>query len=119
MAARITFGFSKAYAYSSPRRCNQSIRSDTVATPAGTSTASSGLPTRSRTQAKYRSFTPMSLAYAFASFKHLVGEREQLRRDFEAQRLRGRDVEDQLVLGRQLDRQVAGLGPFENAADIE
>jgi hypothetical protein len=55
----------------------------------------------------------------YSLFEHPVGEREQLRWDFEAQRLRGREVEDQLVSGRQLDRQVAGLRPFENAADIE
>src|ERR1700680_978084 len=46
---------------------------------------------------------------------HFVGAREQLRWNFEAQRLRGREVEDQIVLGRQLNRQIAGLRPFENA----
>src|SRR5215470_14636365 len=57
MAARMTLGFSNANAYSSPRSASQVMRSATVATPAGGSTTSSPLPTRSRTQAKYRSFT--------------------------------------------------------------
>src|ERR1700731_2352958 len=57
MAVRITFGFSNACAYSSPRRVSQAIRSATVAMPGGGSTSSAGLPMRSRTQAKYKSFT--------------------------------------------------------------
>src|ERR1700730_1596405 len=40
-----------------PRQASQAIRSATVVTPAGGSTTSSPLPRRSRTQAKYRSFT--------------------------------------------------------------
>src|SRR5712671_105708 len=57
MAVRMNLGFSNANAYSSPRPASQVMRSATVATPAGGSTTSSALPTRSRTQAKYRSFT--------------------------------------------------------------
>src|SRR5262249_29298347 len=57
MAARMNLGFSNAEAYSSPRPASQVMSSATVATPAGGSTISSPLPTRSRTQAKYRSFT--------------------------------------------------------------
>src|SRR5215813_14932247 len=58
-AARITRGFSNAWAYSSLRRASQFIRSPTVTTPAGGSISSSGLPMRSRTQAKYKSFTSL------------------------------------------------------------
>src|ERR1019366_3197544 len=57
MAVRITLGFSKAWAYSSPRWASHAIRSATVAMPGGGSTSSAVLPMRSRTQAKYRSFT--------------------------------------------------------------
>src|ERR1019366_788781 len=57
IAVRITLGFSKAWAYSSPRWASHAIRSATVAMPGGGSTSSAGLPMRSRTQAKYRSFT--------------------------------------------------------------
>src|SRR6267378_4309895 len=57
MAVRMNLGFSNANAYSSPRPASQVMRSATVATPGGGSTTSSALPTRSRTQAKYRSFT--------------------------------------------------------------
>jgi hypothetical protein len=77
MAARITFGFSNACAYSSPRRRSQSMRSATVAIPAGTSTSSSGLPTRSRTQAKYKSLTARYADLGIILFEYLVGEREQ------------------------------------------
>src|SRR5262249_39858881 len=52
MAARMTRGFSNAWAYSSPRRASHIISSPTVVTPAGGSMSSSGFPTRSRTQAK-------------------------------------------------------------------
>jgi hypothetical protein len=34
-------------------------------------------------------------------FGHLVGQRQQLVRDFEAQRLRGLEVDHELELGRQ------------------
>ena len=53
------------------------------------------------------------------SFEHHVGEREQLRWNFTAPRLCGREVEDQLVPGPLLDRQIARLFPVENATDIE
>src|SRR5436305_1190402 len=57
IAARTTFGFSKACAYSSPRAASQLMSSATVAIPSGGSISSSVLPTRSRTHAKYRTFT--------------------------------------------------------------
>src|SRR6266700_3148435 len=56
-AARITRGLAKTLAYSSPRPESQCISSPTVATPAGGSISSCALPIRSRTQAKYRTFT--------------------------------------------------------------
>jgi hypothetical protein len=43
---------------------------------------------------------------------------EQGRRDFKPKRVRGAEVDHQLVLGRQLDRQVGGLGALEDAAGI-
>src|SRR5215471_18708466 len=52
------------------------------------------------------------------SFDHLVGEREQLVGDTEAERLRGFEVNDQLELGWLDDRQVCWLFAFEAAPGI-
>ena len=52
IAARMTFGFSNAYAYSSPRRQPRHQIADRADAGRRSSTSSSGLPIRSRTQAK-------------------------------------------------------------------
>src|SRR6266446_3192786 len=51
-------------------------------------------------------------------FDHLVGTREHGRRNVEIERLRSLEVDDQLVLGRCLHRQVWGLLALENAIHV-
>ena len=51
------------------------------------------------------------------SFDHLVGAREQRRRHVEAERLRHDQVNDEVELGRLLDRKIGGLRPPQNLVD--
>src|SRR5438034_3847786 len=53
------------------------------------------------------------------SLDHLVGEREQLGRNVEPERLRGLDVDGELKPGRLQDRQVCRLFALENARGID
>src|SRR6516164_6951889 len=52
------------------------------------------------------------------SFDHLVGEREQPVGQIEAKRLSGLQVDDQLVFGRLLHRQIARLLAAQDTIDI-
>src|SRR6516162_8496223 len=54
----------------------------------------------------------------FTSFDHLVGEREKPIRHVDAKRLGSCEVDDEIDLGRQLDRHVGGLRSFENPAGV-
>ena len=49
---------------------------------------------------------------------HLVGEREQRRRDVEAEGFRGRAVDDELKFDGRLYRKIARLTTLEDAIDI-
>ena len=53
-----------------------------------------------------------------ALFDHLISKGEQLRGNFEAERLSGGQIDDQIKLGRLQHRQVGGLLAFENAAGV-
>jgi hypothetical protein len=48
---------------------------------------------------------------------HLVGQREQLRRNFEVEGLCGFQVDNQFKPSGLLNREIAGLSPFENAVE--
>src|SRR5215471_15656596 len=54
----------------------------------------------------------------FTSLDHLVGNCEYPRRDVEAQLLGGFEIDYQLELGRQHNRQITRLLPFEDASGI-
>src|SRR5262245_50739066 len=54
-----------------------------------------------------------------ASLDHLVSEREQIIGDFDAERLRGLEVDHRLELGRLMDRQLRGVGALENSRGVD
>jgi hypothetical protein len=51
-------------------------------------------------------------------FDHLVGTREQRLRDGKAERLCGFQIDDQLVFGGRLHRQVRGVNALKNLVHI-
>jgi hypothetical protein len=73
-----------------------------------------------RTTKAYRAFhRPGSLAKPVGnSFDHLVGDREQERRNLDADRLSRPKIDDKLKFGRLLHRQIARFGALENAWDV-
>src|SRR5262249_3350614 len=48
-------------------------------------------------------------------FDHLVGEQQKRFRNSQAHRLSSLEVHDQLVASGQLEREIAGFGPLDNA----
>ncbi len=51
-------------------------------------------------------------------FDHLIGAQQEVLGQLEAEHLRGGEIEDQVKLGRLLDRQVAGLCAVQDLIDI-
>jgi hypothetical protein len=51
-------------------------------------------------------------------FDHLIGAQQEVLGQLEAEHLRGGEIEDQVKLGRLLDRQVAGLCAAQDLIDI-
>ena len=54
----------------------------------------------------------------FRSFNDLIRPQQQRRRDSEAERLGGLEVDHQLELRGLLDRKVGGLGAFQDLVDV-
>src|SRR5215470_2886098 len=52
-------------------------------------------------------------------FDHLVGADEYRRRNVEAKRLRGLEIDDEIELGGLHHRQIGRLRTFENPADVD
>src|SRR5207247_2955576 len=100
-------GPSTPHAYSSlRRRLGLDISWDvSVRTAAGESSR-----TPRRAPAQRRTSTPL--------FDHLVRPEQDRLRDREAERLGGLEVDHELELCRLLDRQVAGLGAFEDFVNV-
>jgi hypothetical protein len=57
---------------------------------------------------------PEQLQQKSQLFDHLVGKRQQPVRHLDAERSRRLEVDHQLELGRLRDRQIGGLGAFED-----
>src|SRR6266487_2590703 len=75
---------------------------------------------RPRSAKDYRFHPPGSAEGRWAiSFDHLVGEREQLVWNLEAERLSGLEIDDQLELGWLHHWKIGGLRTLENPTDID
>src|SRR5215467_3236116 len=53
------------------------------------------------------------------SLDHLVGDQQQVTRNFEIERSGGFEIDDKFVLGRLLDREIGGFRTLQNLADID
>jgi hypothetical protein len=62
---------------------------------------------------------PVLAAKEALLFDHLIGERKQVVGDIDAKCFCGFEIDHKLKLGRQHDRQIGGLLPLEDAADID
>src|SRR5689334_9828697 len=67
-------------------------------------------------QSHFRTHTPQQTAGLFLD--HLVGGRQEAPRHIEAERLGGLHIDDELILGRRLNRKVSWLLAFEDAVKV-
>src|SRR5215471_14540716 len=95
--------------------CNRCVRfASTVASGHATLTTKRALPL---TWAGFHRLDRASFAWRLHSFDHLVGAGEQGGRNFKAEGLRCRQINDEIELGRLLDWQVSRLSPAQNLVD--
>jgi hypothetical protein len=74
----------------------------------------------SRVGSEPRAYAPQKTAAQVEYlFDHPVGKREQLVGNGQAERLRGLEVDDQLELGRLVDRQICRLLALENPRGMD
>ena len=71
----------------------------------------SALPLKADIHGQVRHVSKVPKAEVVALFNDLVGSCEQGRRQFEAERFGGLEVDNQIKLGRLLDRDISGFTP--------
>ena len=79
----------------------------------------SALPSKADMRGATRDVRFVPIADIGGSLDHLIGALLEVKRNVESERLGGREIDDQLEFGRQLNRKIAWLLAFEYARNID